>query len=249
MPRRGRPASTSTPEKVNSRKFCPIRSLRAQAIDPGSAAAGGRAACRATGLGCWRKATGISSRAFFACQYAGLVPAPLPLALRFRRQGNGYIDFPAPDDPGGGCRMRCSARKSCEEWLAETVDRAGSEMLGHHRGICRRCGAGAGSSALPQTGTGQSLAYLQFSSGSTRFPVGVAVTQRALMNNAHHMALIRAAGHAAGPRHHLAALLSRYGAGRLFPADADVLPVLRGYPADPGIRPPAAALAAADQPQ
>lgn len=32
------------------------------------------------------------------------------------------------------------------------------------------------------------LAYLQFSSGSTRFPLGVAVTQRAFMANAHYMA-------------------------------------------------------------
>jgi acyl-CoA synthetase (AMP-forming)/AMP-acid ligase II len=68
---------------------------------------------------------------------------------------------------------------------------------------------------LPQAST-DDIAYLQYSSGSTRFPHGVAITHHALLNNlaahSHGMQLQRRRS-----LRLLAALVSRHGAGRLLP--------------------------------
>lgn len=132
-------------------------------------------------VGLLAESDGDFARAFFACQYAGLVPAPLPLPTAFGGK-EGYISFLR--------RMiqRADAHavfgpSVLEEWLSKAV--AGLNL--HCSGVISSLEnvPMADESALPSP---ESLAYLQFSSGSTRFPLGVAVTQQAFMANAHYMA-------------------------------------------------------------
>ena len=91
------------------------------------------------------------------------------------------------------------------------------------------------------------IAYLQYSSGSTRFPHGVAVTHRALLDNlrAHGVGL-EIVRHR--PLRLLAALVSRHGPGRLH-ALADRQPGIGRLSEDRGFRPPPARLARPHQPQ
>lgn len=132
-------------------------------------------------VGLLAESDGDFARAFFACQYAGLVPAPLPLPTAFGGK-EGYISFLR--------RMiqRADAHAVfgpaiLEDWLAGAV-----------AGLNLRCFGVISSlndaplADIPASPGPNSLAYLQFSSGSTRFPLGVAVTQHAFMANAHYMA-------------------------------------------------------------
>ena len=132
-------------------------------------------------IGLIAESDGDFARLFFACQYAGLVPAPLPLPSAFGGK-DGYISHLR--------RMMESAQAIAafgpavlEAWLGEAV--AGLDL--------RIAGTPAAlgeiepfRADLPRRG-GDDLGYLQFSSGSTRFPLGVAVTQRAFMANARSM--------------------------------------------------------------
>ena len=91
------------------------------------------------------------------------------------------------------------------------------------------------------------IAYLQYSSGSTRFPHGVAVTHEALLANLaapcpQHEDRRRR------PRRLLAAFLSRHGPGRL-PALDRRQPDVGRLSQDRGFRPPPARLARPDQPR
>lgn len=116
-------------------------------------------------------------RFFFACQYAGLVPVPLPIPL----------------NPGGHKAYVKQIRtmvQSCQASLAmapasysglleEAVEGLGLTFVGtpeafgmlpQHQGELQPMQA-------------HELAYLQYTSGSTRFPRGVMITQQAVMSN------------------------------------------------------------------
>lgn len=115
-------------------------------------------------------------RAFFACQYAGLPPAPLPLPAPLGGR-EAYIEQIA--------RMLASARASIligptsmAAWLPEIAAKQPLRFAGTLADLPPAAGA-----ALPAI-TPDDTCYLQFSSGSTRFPTGVLVTHRALMANA-----------------------------------------------------------------
>jgi fatty-acyl-CoA synthase len=114
---------------------------------------------------------------FFACQYAGLVPVPLPLSVNF-----------------GG-------RAAYEERLAGMLNAAGARVAVASADLIetlRNAAAGTSASIVgthaefrdlpPIEGALQPLSadepcYIQFSSGSTSFPRGVLVSQRALAAN------------------------------------------------------------------
>ncbi len=113
---------------------------------------------------------------FFGCVYAGAWPVPLPLPTSFGGR-DAYVDqlsvqlksadpialfFPPELEAMAGDAARlCGVRGL--DWIAF----AQSEVV---------------DVALPTSGT-DDICYLQYSSGSTRFPHGVAVTHRALLNN------------------------------------------------------------------
>ncbi|MDP1618449.1 fatty acyl-AMP ligase [Phenylobacterium sp.] len=119
---------------------------------------------------------GDFARAFFACQYAGLVPAPLPLPAPLGGRAN-YIEQMA--------RMLDAA--DADALLGPQAMAAWVNDIATVRPL-RFAGAlaelpQASHQVLPEI-TPDSPCYLQFSSGSTRFPTGVLVTHRALMANA-----------------------------------------------------------------
>jgi fatty-acyl-CoA synthase len=116
-------------------------------------------------------------RFFFACQYAGIVPVPLPIPL----------------NPGGYKAYVEQIRamlQSCEASLAvasagysvlldEAAEGLGLVYVGTpeaYDGLPRQAGE-------LQPMDGDELAYLQYTSGSTRFPRGVMITQRAVLSN------------------------------------------------------------------
>ncbi|MBA3678058.1 MAG: fatty acyl-AMP ligase [Sphingosinicella sp.] len=113
---------------------------------------------------------------FFGVVYAGAWPVPLPLPTSFGGR-DAYIDQLAVQ------------LKSCDP-----------SLLFYPAELASMCGAAAQAigcegvdwesfeqrsadeAPLPETGR-DDIAYLQYSSGSTRFPHGVAVTHKALLNN------------------------------------------------------------------
>ena len=113
---------------------------------------------------------------FFGCIYAGAWPVPLPLPTSF-----------------GG-------RDSYVDQLQVQLDSSDPKMLFYPAELAAMAGAAADAkgveghawedaaewaekdTTLPETFS-DDIAYLQYSSGSTRFPHGVAVTHRALLSN------------------------------------------------------------------
>ena len=121
-------------------------------------------------------------RAFFASQYAALVPVPLPTPAAFAGRVN-YSDHIHP--------MLASARPSAVLAPGVFLDlvrhaTAGVEvdLVGTFEDLERMPEDGADLPPVRQ----DDLCYLQFSSGSTRSPTGVAVTHRALLANARGIA-------------------------------------------------------------
>jgi fatty-acyl-CoA synthase len=116
-------------------------------------------------------------RFFFACQYAGMTPVPLPAQIQLNGR-NAYV---------GQLKRLLSI---CQAELAMATDdflpflteaAAGSKV--------RFSGSPGDFDALPESNAPLSpsrpdeLAYLQYTSGSTRFPRGVMITQKAVLNN------------------------------------------------------------------
>lgn len=117
--------------------------------------------------------------AFFACQYAGLVPVALPGALNL-----GGHDAYVGQIRGllRACRAAVAiANDPFMPFLAEAAEGLPGTRLHTPKSL----------QSLPQ-GEGelhptrpQETAYLQFTSGSTRFPRGVIIRQHAVMDNLH----------------------------------------------------------------
>jgi len=153
----------------------PYRELREQALQ---IARGLLAAGLAPGdrVGLIADTTPDFVRAFFACQYAGLAPAPMPLPTPL----GGREAYVAQIGRmlGAAAAAAVIAPVEFEAWAAEAAEVSGSARM------LRLSDLPAGADqALPQIAPEQT-SYLQFSSGSTRTPAGVVVTHRALMANA-----------------------------------------------------------------
>ncbi len=114
-------------------------------------------------------------RAFFACQYAGLVPAPVPLPAPFAGK-DAYVAHVRRLLVSAGARA-AFAPSALVEWF----EQAGAGLGLLRAGALTQLPSGR-AGALPSPDP-RGLCYLQFSSGSTRFPLGVAVTHGALMAN------------------------------------------------------------------
>jgi fatty-acyl-CoA synthase len=116
-------------------------------------------------------------RMFFACQYAGLVPAPLPLPMAFGGR-EAYLNHIRRMIEAASASAAFAPR-DLGTWLREATE--GLDL------VC--AGTADDLEVIPEDGADfpaiapEALAYLQFSSGSTRFPMGVAITQHALMSN------------------------------------------------------------------
>jgi fatty-acyl-CoA synthase len=115
---------------------------------------------------------------FFGAVYAGLWPVPLPLPTSFGGR-EAYVEqlkvMLASSDP---------QLFLCAPELLTYAEEAGAD-----RGVAARdwdslSEIEVGTAELP-TPDADEVAYLQYSSGSTRFPHGVAVTHRQLLSNLH----------------------------------------------------------------
>ncbi len=116
-------------------------------------------------------------RFFFACQYAGLIPVALPAGLQV------------------------GARAAYVEQLERMLDSCGADVAiapDSHIGFLRqaaeridsiKCGTPEEFDTLPFSEAplrpleSRDIAYLQYTSGSTRFPRGVEITQKCVMSN------------------------------------------------------------------
>jgi fatty-acyl-CoA synthase len=116
-------------------------------------------------------------RMFFACQYAGLVPVPLPLPFAFggRDAYVAHIGRLVAEAKA----IALFAPEALIGWLSPCAEEQGLAICGT---VADLAGAPDAIADLPAIGP-DDKAYLQFSSGSTRFPIGVVIKQRALMAN------------------------------------------------------------------
>jgi fatty-acyl-CoA synthase len=114
---------------------------------------------------------------FFACQYAGLVPVPLPAAVHLggRDAFVSHLRAMVQD-----CRARAAfAPESFSGFLQEAcegLDLKVSGTLDDFREL-------EPAKSLPAAAEPDELAYLQYTSGSTRFPRGTMITQKAVLTN------------------------------------------------------------------
>ncbi|MEQ9123182.1 MAG: AMP-binding protein, partial [Alphaproteobacteria bacterium] len=114
---------------------------------------------------------------FFGCQYAGLIPVPLPFPMHLGGK-DAYV--------GQLARMMQSARAAAAMaspdligYLREAAAGLQTPMVGTPDEFYR---LPAGRGSLPRI-TEDDICYIQYSSGSTRFPHGVAASHRSVAAN------------------------------------------------------------------
>ncbi|KKC27380.1 fatty acyl-AMP ligase [Sphingomonas sp. SRS2] len=113
---------------------------------------------------------------FFGAIYAGAWPVPLPLPTSFGGKDS-YIEQLSVQLSSSDPTMFLYPAE-LEEMAAAAAQQRGVQGLSYEAFETRD----AVEAILPQASP-DDIAYLQYSSGSTRFPHGVAVTHRALLNN------------------------------------------------------------------
>lgn len=158
----------------------PYRELRAQALDlaPRFRTAGLERGDRVAVIA---ETTPAFLTVFFACQYAGLVPVPLPLCINFGGK-DAYVARLQGMLLSAGARAAIAADE-----LVGTLEEAALET------DVRFVGTIDDLAGLKPTGSLVRLrpedpCYIQYSSGSTSFPRGVLVTQAAITANARAIA-------------------------------------------------------------
>ena len=118
--------------------------------------------------------------AFFAAIYAGALPVPLPLPTSFGGR-DAYIDQIATQLRSCDPRLVLSSAGLFAMVEQAAAGHNGEKLCAAHDWDSYFAAA-APAAALPAARS-TDIAYLQYSSGSTRFPHGVAVTHEALLAN------------------------------------------------------------------
>ena len=116
-------------------------------------------------------------RFFFACQYAGLVPVPVPAAVHLGGRDS-YVHQLR--------KLLSSANPSLAMAPGEYIsmlEEAGRHLEGAHIAGPDWFDRLEPVDCETHTPEAHDLAYLQYTSGSTRFPRGVMITQAAVMDN------------------------------------------------------------------
>lgn len=116
-------------------------------------------------------------RFFFACQYAGFTPVPLPATIQLSGQQEYTNQLQR-------LLSICQAEIAIanDDFLPFLIEAAGRQHI-------RFAGNSQTFENLPESTTplqplqADELAYLQYTSGSTRFPRGVMISQEAVLNN------------------------------------------------------------------
>ena len=117
---------------------------------------------------------------FVGCQYAGVLPVPLPLPTSFGGK-EGYVSQLNMQMQSCGA-SGIMAPDYMDEITANATEGLDLVFKGSYDDYMA-----ADEAEITDKPTPDDLAYLQYSSGSTRFPHGVAVTHRSLMSNTHGM--------------------------------------------------------------
>src|SRR5690606_35206718 len=111
---------------------------------------------------------------FYGCQYAGLLPCPLPHSI-FLGGRNAFVERIAALGSAATAKLLCIPDSLMD--LAKLWRSAGVRVISFselHYVTCEEYLAPLGPDAL---------AYIQFSSGSTADPKGVIISQRAVRSN------------------------------------------------------------------
>ncbi|QCE32109.1 fatty acyl-AMP ligase [Acetobacteraceae bacterium] len=121
---------------------------------------------------------GDFARIFYACQYAGIVPVPLPLPVAFGGR-EGYITTIR------GMVSSCGASAIVipdiiGSWESEILEGLDLKFGGSPKALFEK--PSSENVELP-VASPEDLSYIQFSSGSTRFPMGASITQRSALAN------------------------------------------------------------------
>src|SRR5207244_4149205 len=112
-------------------------------------------------------------RAFFACQYALLAPAPLPLPTPLGGKEAYVSQIAGMLRSAEAAAIFCG--KDLVQWVAQSAADAGVRLTLHTLDDLPQ----AAPCDLPAP-TPDDTCYIQFSSGSTRTPAGVVATHRAV---------------------------------------------------------------------
>ncbi len=116
-------------------------------------------------------------RFFFACQYAGLTPVPLPAVIQLngRQEYINQLERLLAD-----CQAKIAmATDDFLPFLTQAAENLDIEFLGNSQFFDNL----SESDSEFQPKEEHELAYLQYTSGSTRFPRGVMITQSAVLHN------------------------------------------------------------------
>lgn len=116
--------------------------------------------------------------AFAACQYARLLPVPVPVPPAFGGR-DAYCAL-LRQMVSGSRAIAMIGPSWLEEWLSQALDGMGLKFHGSIARL-RHLPEAAVTLTKPRQ---DDVAYLQFSSGSTRTPAGIAITHQALLTNA-----------------------------------------------------------------
>ncbi|MCS7267338.1 MAG: fatty acyl-AMP ligase [Geminicoccaceae bacterium] len=162
-------------------RVLPYRELRTRALDFARRLAGlGLPRCERVAV--LAETTPEFLALFFACQYAGLVPVPLPLALSIGTH-RAHVERLRGMLESSAARVAIGS----EAYLAQLEEAAvGTEVgwVGTYDGLAARPPVAGGLAPLGP----DEPCYIQYSSGSTSFPRGVLVTQAAITANARAIA-------------------------------------------------------------
>jgi len=161
---RGEPVEALSYKRLREEAFAVAARLYAAGLEPGDR------------VGLVAETDGDFVRAFFACQYAGMIPAPLPLPAPLGGREPYVAQIGRMLEAADAAALLGPA--TITAWMTE-AQQPGLRFVG-------------ALADLPQAGPARALpaiapegpCYLQFSSGSTRFPMGVLVTHEAALANA-----------------------------------------------------------------
>ena len=120
-------------------------------------------------------------RLFYGCQYAGMVPVPMPASIRL----GGHRSYVAQLRR---LLLNCGADVAISpslflSFLTEAAEGLPLKLVGTPETLLQQPEAAG---RLHPSGPDE-LAYLQYTSGSTRFPRGVMITHRIVMDNLGHI--------------------------------------------------------------